>query len=91
MITSKHIDSNGTVHLWDLGPTKVRMAAVDARHAIDTEPGRWALVDPESPDQYVAGGESAAPQNVDLAASAAHEEKPATERDSSEFGGESAI
>lgn len=52
MITSKHIDGTGLVHLWDLGPTKVRMAAVDARHAVEVEPERWALVDPNSPDKY---------------------------------------
>lgn len=54
MITAKHIDPNGIVHLWDLGPTKVRMAAIDARHALEADPKRWALVDPNSPDEYVA-------------------------------------
>lgn len=95
MITSKHIDTQGTVHLWDLGPTKVRMPAVDARHAIDTEPGRWALVDPNSPDRYQPtarsesefGGENAGSQNVDLSSSTGHVEKTGTERDDSEFGG----
>lgn len=61
MITAKHIDLQGNVYLWDLGPTKVRMAAVDARHAIETDPDRWALVDPENPDKYEPSPEPAAP------------------------------
>lgn len=80
MITAKHIDSQGTVHLWDLGPTKVRMAAVDARHAIETEPERWALVDPNSPDRYE-------PDTV-----VEPEPEPETgKRSPSEFGGEGAL
>lgn len=81
MITTKHIDGQGNVHLWDLGPTKVRMAAVDARHAIETEPERWALVDPENPDRY-----EAADQRVDLSATAIQEEQTTTERSESEKG-----
>lgn len=94
MITSKHIDANGTVHLWDLGPTKVRMPAIDARHAIETEPDRWALVDPESPDQYRSasefGGESAGSQRQDLSGFTEATGKQPDANDPSKFGGDGA-
>lgn len=61
MITSKHIDAQGNVALWELtddGHSKVMLPATDAAHALAADPKRWSLDDPRSPSEY--GGDSPA-------------------------------
>lgn len=76
MITSKHIDAQGNVALWELtddGHSKVMMPATDAAHALLADPERWSLDDPRSPSEYggdspadvMASGPQPAPEPVD--------------------------
>lgn len=55
MILDKHVSADGKVSLWDLGDgkediRKIMLPHIDAAHALNVEPQRFAVVDPEDPE-----------------------------------------